>query len=364
MVLFCTCACYILLSDFCFLTSNEGAPCKRLPRNLRLSSDTFPRRNCTSTWREVSGLKPCKNSRVPRDVLEKETHDWISERAEHGYRYKDFQDFLQAFKLVTLLLETPHDYALATTRLIESLADQNVKYAEIIFAAGVVLWKKQPLEAIFEAAASAARAAQQVYGVRVQWIFDAIRHFGVEHTREVLHWAERLRPQGVVALGIGGDEARGPAELFREVFSEARAMGLHVVAHAGEACGPESVRQAVEALGAERIGHGLTAARDPAVLALLRQRRVPLEVCLTSNVATGVLERIEDHPLPHFLDAGVAVTLNSDDPAMFGTDLVNEYLVAARTFRLTREQILQLAQNAIRASFLPEQEKLDLLDLL
>jgi adenosine deaminase/aminodeoxyfutalosine deaminase len=240
---------------------------------------------------------------------------------------------------------------MATTRLIEGLANQNVKYAEIIFAAGVVLWKKQPLEPIFEAAASAARAAQEVLGVRVQWIFDAIRHFGVEHTREVLHWAERFRPLGVVALGIGGDEARGPAELFIDVFKEAREMSLHVVAHAGEVCGPESVRQSVEALGAERIGHGLTAARDPAVLALLRDRRIPLEVCLTSNVATGVLGRIEDHPLPQFLD----------DPAMFGTDLVNEYLLAARTFGLTREQILQLGQNAIRAAFLSEEEKLNLL---
>jgi adenosine deaminase/aminodeoxyfutalosine deaminase len=296
--------------------------------------------------------------------LEKETRAWVTERAGQGYHYKDFQDFLQAFKLVTLLLETPSDYALATTRLIEGLARQNVHYAEVIFAAGVVLWKEQPLEAIFEAAASAARKAQQVCGVRVQWIFDAIRHFGVEHTREVLQWAERLRPLGVVALGIGGDEARGPAELFREVFGEARAMGLHVVAHAGEACGPESVRQAVETLGAERIGHGLTAARDPAVLALLCERRIPLEVCLTSNVATGVLGRIEDHPLPQFLEAGVTVTLNSDDPAMFGTDLVGEYLRAATTFQLTREQILQIAQNAVRAAFLPEKEKSDLLSLI
>ena len=295
--------------------------------------------------------------------LEKETHSWVSERADQGYRYKDFQDFLQAFKLVTLLLETPNDYALATTRLIEGLGSQNVKYAEIIFATGVVLWKNQPLEAIFEAAASAARAAQEASGVRVQWIFDAIRHFGVEHTRQVLDWAGRLRPLGVVALGIGGDEARGPAELFREVFSDARAMGLHVVAHAGEASGPESVRQAVEALGAERIGHGLTAARDPAVLDLLRERRVPVEVCLTSNVATGVLGRLEDHPLPQFLDAGLAVTLNSDDPAMFGTDLVNEYLLAARAFQLTREQIVHIAQNAFRAAFLPEEEKVDLLRL-
>jgi adenosine deaminase/aminodeoxyfutalosine deaminase len=293
--------------------------------------------------------------------LEKETRDWISERTGQKFRYRDFQDFLQAFKLVTLLLETPNDYALATARLIEGLAKQNVKYAEITFAAGVVLWKKQSLEAIFEATASAARTAQKNFGVRVQWIFDAIRHFGVEHTREVLRWAEHFRAQGVVALGIGGDERRGPAQLFTEVFQEARVMGLHVVAHAGEACGPESVRQAVEALGAERIGHGLTAARSPAVLALLRDRRIPLELCPTSNVATGVLARLEDHPLPQFLEAGLAATLNTDDPAMFGTDLVNEYLLAARTFGLTRAQILHLGQNAIRAAFLSEEEKLDLL---
>jgi len=295
--------------------------------------------------------------------LEKETRGWISKRAAQGYRYQGFQDFLEAFKLVSLLLESPSDYAIATTRLIESLASQSVKYAEIIFAAGVVLWKKQPLNAVFEAAASAARAAEKACGVRVQWIFDAIRHFGVEHTREVLRWAGRLRPQGVVALGIGGDEARGPAELFPEVFREAREMGLHTVAHAGEACGPESVRQAIEALGAERIGHGLTAARDPALLALLRERRIPLEVCLTSNVATGLLGRIEDHPLPQLLDASVVVTLNTDDPAMFGTDLVHEYLLAARTFHLTRRQVAHLAQNAIHASFLPEKEKADLLSL-
>jgi adenosine deaminase/aminodeoxyfutalosine deaminase len=296
--------------------------------------------------------------------LEKETRDWVAERAGRRYQYRDFQDFLQAFKLVALLLETPSDYAMATTRLIEGLTRQNVKYAEIIFAAGVVLWKEQPVEAIFEAVASSARAAREVFGVRVQWIFDAVRHFGVEHVREVLRWAGHFRSQGVVALGIGGDEMRGPAELFREVFREARAMGLHVVAHAGEACGPESVRQAVEALGAERIGHGLTAARDPAVLALLRDRRIPLEVCLTSNVATGALARIGDHPLPQFLDAGLVVTLNTDDPAMFGTDLVNEYLLAARSFDLTREQILHLGQNAIRAAFLSEEEKLSLLSMM
>jgi adenosine deaminase/aminodeoxyfutalosine deaminase len=293
--------------------------------------------------------------------LAKETQEWISERARQGYRYGNFQEFLQAFKLVSMLLETPSDYARATTRLLEDLAKLNVKYAEIIFAAGVVLWKEQPLQPIFEAVAAAAGAAQQTLGVRVQWIFDAVRHFGADHTREVLRWAERLRPLGVVALGIGGDEQRGPAELFTEVFREARDMGLHVVAHAGEASGPESVRSAVDLLGAERIGHGLAAARDPELLALLRDRRIPIEVCLTSNVATGVLASLEDHPLPRFLEAGLLVTLNTDDPAMFGTDLENEYLVAARKFHLGREQLTELARNAFCAAFLPEQAKLNLL---
>jgi len=287
----------------------------------------------------------------------RETEDWISARLHQGYRYGNFREFLEAFKLVTLLLETPGDYALATRRLLEGLAKQNVKYAEVIFAAGVVLWKKQPLDAIFEAIAAAAEEERQRCGVRVNWIFDAIRHFGAEHTREVLSWAARLRSQGVVALGIGGDEERGPAELFTDVFREARDQGLHAVAHAGEVCGPESIRKAVEQLGAERIGHGLSAARDPALLALLRERQIPLEACLTSNVATGVLARLEDHPLPKFLDAGVVVTLNSDDPAMFGTTLEREFEQAASLFSLSRAALAQLCKNAANSAFLPEEEK-------
>lgn len=294
--------------------------------------------------------------------LRKKVGEWISKRREQHFQYGNFREFLLAFGVVSLLLEKPADYALATTRLVEWLAEQNVRYAEITLAAGVLLWKKQPIEAVFEAVAASAAEAQAHTGVRVQWIFDAVRHFGLEHVREVLRWAARLRSRGVVALGIGGDEERGPAELFADIFREARHLGLHVVAHAGEACGPESVRKAVELLGAERIGHGLTAARDPAVLALLRDRRVPLEVCPTSNVATGVLARLEDHPLPRFLEARLVVTLNSDDPAMFGTSLEQEFARAAKAFGLSPATLAQLSRNGANASFLPEEEKRRLLD--
>ena len=289
--------------------------------------------------------------------LRQRVDEWIAARRAQHFRYGSFRGFLEAFSLMTLLIETPQDYALATTRLIEWLAEQNVLYAEIIFAAGVVLWKKQGVDAVFEAVAAAAEEAQARRGVRVKWIFDAIRHFGQDHVREVVRWAARYRSRGVVGVGIGGDEARGPARLFPDVFQEVRDLGLHGVAHAGEACGPESIRDAVELLGAERIGHGLAALRDATVMALLRERRIPLEVCPTSNVSTGLIAQWEDHPLPKFLEAGLLVTLNSDDPAMFGTSLQEEFLQAARYFNFRRETLAQLCRNAVHASFLSGDEK-------
>ncbi len=289
--------------------------------------------------------------------LRQKVDEWITVRRSQGFRYANFREFLVAFGIISLLIETPRDYALITTRLIEWLAEQSVQYAEIIFAAGVVLWKKQQVDAVFEALAAAAEEASARTGVGVKWIFDATRQFGMDHVREVMHWAVRYRSQGVVGFGIGGDEKAGPAKLFPDIFREARDLGLHVVAHAGEACGPESIRDAVQLLGAERIGHGLTAIRDASVMTLLRERRIPLEVCPSSNVSTGLIAQFEDHPLPKLLEAGLVVTLNSDDPAMFGTSLQEEFLRAARCFELSRETLTGLCRNAVRASFLSEGEK-------
>lgn len=322
----------------------------RLPKvelHLHLEGSVQP-----ETLRELSRAKR---------RLEKETEDWIRERAGQGFRYQSFQEFLEAFTMVTLLLESPADYALATTRLMEWLSRQNVKYAEVTLSAGVILRRKQSIEAVFDAISEASREAQARLGVRVNWIFDAIRQLGAQHAREVLTCAARFRSRGVVAFGIGGDEIKGPAELFTEVYREARDLGLRLTAHAGETAGPESIRKAVELLGAERIGHGLTAARAPAVVAMLRDRQIPLEICLTSNVATGVLARLEDHPLPKFLAEGLVVTLNSDDPAMFGTSLEREFVLAAKNFALSREQIVRICENAISAAFLEEEARRELL---
>ncbi len=319
---------------------------ERLPKvelHLHLEGSVRP-----ETLRELARAKGSDTGTV---------ESWIAQRTKSGFRYRDFQDFIEAFKAAALLLETPADYALATTRLIEWLKEQNVRYTEVTFAAGVVLWKQQSLAAIFEAAAAAAAEAEARCGVRVRWIFDAIRQFGAEHARQVLEFAARFRPLGVVAIGIGGDERRGAAELFPDVYRAARDAGLHTTAHAGETCPAQSIRQAVELLGAERIGHGLAAARDPEVMALLRERAVPVEVCLSSNVSTGVLASVQEHPLDRFLAEGLTVTINSDDPAMFGTSLTRELELAAENFSLGRAQLVRLLANAARAAFLPEAEK-------
>ncbi|MGH9402086.1 MAG: adenosine deaminase [Terriglobia bacterium] len=304
------------------------------------------------TLRELAGAK---------GRLEKETEEWIGRQEGRGFRYGSFGEFLDAFKRVTLLLESPADYALITTRLLERLAAGNVRYAEITLSAGVILWKKQPLPEIFEAIAEAARKFPSRSRLRVKWIFDAVRQFGPDHAREALGWARIFRDDDVVAFGIGGDEERGPASLFTAIYREAKDLGLHVTAHAGESGGPESVREAVELLDAERIGHGLAAARDPGVMALLRDRKVPLEVCLTSNVATGLIARVEDHPLRQFLDAGLQVTLSTDDPAMFSTSLERELGLARRAFSLSQDEIAGVMRNAILASFDSEDGKQSLL---
>ncbi|HEX5413507.1 MAG TPA: adenosine deaminase [Terriglobia bacterium] len=292
-----------------------------------------------------------------RGGMEPKVAQWIVEREQHGYRYPTFAEFIEAFKFVVLLLDTPEDYALATVRLIEWLAGQNVKYAEITLAAGVILWKQQPLDRVYEAVRTASLETAARLGIKVNWVFDAVRQFGSDHAREVLRWASRYCSDGVVAFGLGGDEKGGPARLFTDVYREARDTGLHTVAHAGETAGPESVRDTIELLNVERIGHGLAAARDPEVMALLRDRAIPLEGCPGSNVSLGLVPEFRDYPLPAFLDAGITMTLNSDDPALFGTSIGQEFTRAAAEFALSPDQTAGLCENAVRAAFLPEHEK-------
>lgn len=257
-----------------------------------------------------------------------------------------FAAFIEAYKWTVERLRTPNHYALATRDLVRRLAAQGVCYAEITLSAGVVLWKGQNLDEIFDAiAAESARAPLPVY-----WIVDAIRHFGPEAARPVAEFAMRRRNDGVVAFGLGGDELRGPAEWFGDIFARCRDAGLRLVCHAGETAGPESIRAALS-IGAERIGHGISAACDPELMAELRARDIPLEVCITSNVCTGAVGSLAEHPVRRLFDAGVPITLNSDDPALFGTTLQREYDIAAQVFGFTEQELRSMTETAFDHAF-------------
>jgi len=255
--------------------------------------------------------------------------------------FSDFPGFIEAFKWTTGFLRTPSDYALITRRLVERLAAQNVVYAEITLAAGVVLWKQLDFDAVWQAVRDAARHDK----VEVNWVLDAIRHFGPEHVMQVARLAADRAGHGVVAFGLGGDESRGHAQDFREAFALCRSARLKLVPHAGENTSAESVWSAVRA-GAHRIGHGIRAVEDPRLIAYLRDHQIPLEICLSSNVATGAVASIDEHPIRRIFDAVVPIVLNTDDPALFRTSLAREYELAASHFGFTPRELDRIAANA------------------
>jgi aminodeoxyfutalosine deaminase len=286
----------------------------------------------------------------------------IQTEVEQLYRYADFQGFLLSFKNITEHLRTPEDYELITYRLMQRLKEESVLHAEVYVSVGVCLCRKQDFAAIFEGLERGRARGAKDFGISLLWIFDAVRQFGVEEAQKVFELAARYKDRHVVGVGIGGDELKAPPELFRGVYGYASANALRLTAHAGETGPPESIWGALN-LQVERIGHGVAAAQDADLIEELSQRQVPVEICLTSNVRTGVCKTIAEHPVKNYFDHGIMITLNTDDPAMFNTTLSREYQLAQETFGFTDEHLRELARNSFEASFLPAEKKLDFLNL-
>jgi adenosine deaminase len=285
------------------------------------------------------------------------------EEVRQRYAYRNFPEFIEAFKWVTSFLREPQDYALIARDLAEDLLTQRVVYAEVTLSIGVMLLRKQRPEANFEALLSATEPFES-RGLRFQWVFDAARQFGADAAMNVVECAKRCDSKAIVAFGIGGDELSVPTKEFRLVYDRAAEMGLHRLMHAGEVGGPEKIREAIELLGAERIGHGIAAIHDPELMDLLAERKLPLEICPGSNMKTAALARqlgredarIEDHPLPKLLRHGIPIVLSTDDPAMFHTTLQGEYLNAAR-MGLREDELTRIVEMGFEHAFLPAGER-------
>jgi adenosine deaminase/aminodeoxyfutalosine deaminase len=288
---------------------------------------------------------------------------FTEEEARELYQYKDFTGFLLAFKAVTERLRTAEDYELVTYRIMQKLHDQNVLHAEVYVSVGVIHWRGGEFAPLFEGLERGRRRGERDFGMSLYWIFDAVRHFGVDAAERVLDETLALRhsSDSVVGIGLGGDERRAAPELFHNVYVRAASEGLRLTVHAGETAGPESIWSALRDLHADRIGHGLRATDDPTLVAYLAENQVPVEVCISSNVLTGCCASVEKHPLRKLFDAGVLLTLNTDDPDMFRTSLVREYQIAEEVFGFSDTELRQLAMNSFQASFLPEERKRELL---
>jgi adenosine deaminase len=285
------------------------------------------------------------------------------EEVRQRYAYPDFAAFIKAFKWVTSFVREPADFALIVTDLAEQLLGQNVIYAEVTLSVGVMLLREQNPQANYEAILAAAEPYNKK-GLRLNWIFDSVRQFGAGLAMEVIDWAKRCNSPRIVAFGIGGDELSVVTKEFQNVYRHAANCGLHRLIHAGEIGGPEKIREAIELLGVERVGHGIAAIHDPSLMDLLAARRIALEVCPVSNLRTGALARqlrvdwpaIRQHPLPQLLRHGIPVVLSTDDPSMFQSSLNAEYQHASE-MGLSETELARLVTNSFAFSFQSPEER-------
>jgi aminodeoxyfutalosine deaminase len=283
------------------------------------------------------------------------------DRLHDYYQFRDFPHFIDVYKNVAALVRDADDIRNLTVGLARDLSAHAVRYAEVMVCPYLHQALGLPALDLLAGMSDGRREAAATYGVSLNWIFDLPGESGqpaAEYTIDLIH---RAQPDGLVGFSLAGIEEGVDRAEYADAFARARALGLHSVPHAGETTGPDTIWAALRALKAERIGHGTSCLTDPRLVEHLAEQRIPIEVCPTSNVRTRAVADLAAHPVAGMLAAGLVVTVNTDDPPMFGADLTGEYLHIAQLAGLDRAGVAGLAANGIRASFLPEPAKQALL---
>jgi len=277
------------------------------------------------------------------------------------YTFRDFDHFIEIYMTVSSCLRTAEDIELIAREFLAGQVEQNILYSEVTFTPfNQYDNNKLSFDEQIDAVNRARAWAEKELGVRMGIIMDIPRLVTPEDGLIIADWAIARYGDGLIALGLGGPEVDNPPEKFQAAFERVRAAGLPCILHAGETVGPPSIWSAIRVAQTKRIGHGVRAIEDPQLVEYLRERQIPLEVCPTSNICLSVYSSLEEHALPRLLQAGLYVTINSDDPPMFNTTLTNEYLICQKTFGWNKAIIERLMLNAVDVTLLPENERLEM----
>jgi adenosine deaminase len=282
------------------------------------------------------------------------------EDLQRRFTFTDFPHFLDTWRWKDAFITSERDFEEIAYQVLRDLAAQNVHYVEAHYAPAGYLKQGLTIQGITENLIVGRNRSFQDFGIRCEFILDVIREYGPAKGLSYLDAVTPYLNKGVIGIGLGGPEHDFPPAPYAEVYQEAKQRGFRLTAHAGEAAGAESIRSAIESLGVERIGHGLRAYEDPELVALLKERQIPLEMCVVSNLKTGVCKSVVEHPIRDYFEKGLLVTVNSDDPAMFNTSIDQEYRVIREQLLFTMDDLKQISFNGITASFLPEDAKNDL----
>ena len=300
-------------------------------------------------------MEACISRETLAGMLEKNRQNYKSDELEKLYKFTNLQEFVKLFLYIIDSIKHPDDFALVFKNLRQYLDENSIRYAEVFLAPSRMVQNGLDFNEIAQELDRLSRDCRQAGGPEVKYLIDVSRTFGPENASKNLQRVLGARCSSIIGIGLGGAELMGPARDYQNVFQQARSEGLHAVAHAGEDDGPWSVRDTVELLHAERIGHGTSAIQDPSLMELLKEKGVPIEVCLTSNIFTGKYVRQEkDHPVRRYYDEGLVCTVNTDDPEIFNVTLTDEYYKFYKYLDFTVSEIVDLVRQGIYSSFHPD----------